>query len=116
MHGESREIKQNKRSHAGLQNNINHAATANVFKDKGSRPTISAIVKIENILTERTTDGESPVKKAKVHNKTRRKTERTHLPIFPLRAIGFRMKKSIVYKSPICKPDKARIWLAPTTE
>ena len=96
-------------NHAGLQNNINHAAAANVFKDSGWRPTISAIAKIENILTERTTDGESPVKKAKVHNKTRRKTERTHLPIFPLRAIGFRMKKSIVYKSPICKPDRARI-------
>ena len=49
-------------NHAGLQNSINHAAAANVFRDSGWRPTISAIAKIENILTERTTEGESPVK------------------------------------------------------
>ena len=81
---------------AGLQNNINHAAAANVFKDSGWRPTISAIAKIENILTERTTEGESPVKKAKAHNRIRRRTERITLPIFPLRAIGFRDRKSHV--------------------
>ena len=42
---QGRELETNINKHAGLQNNINHAAAANVFKDSGWRPTISAIAK-----------------------------------------------------------------------
>ena len=61
------------------------------------------------MVTERTTEGESPVKKAKAHNKTKRDTERTHLPVRPFRATGRRIKKRKAYRSPMCNPDRARI-------
>lgn len=39
------------------------------------------------------------MKKAKAHNRIRRRTERITLPIFPLRAIGFSMKKAMYIKA-----------------
>ena len=52
---------------------------ANVFRDSGWRPTISAIAKIENILTERTTEGESPVKKAKAQDRKSTRLNSSHI-------------------------------------
>ena len=78
---------------AGLPSNITHAVAASVFKDNDRPPNRSAIVKIENILTERTTDGDSPVKKAKDHNKTRSSTERKYRMPRHLRTRGFRKRR-----------------------
>ena len=89
--------------------------TNNIIEKKGSEYAVStekrkksAIAKTENILTERTTDGDRPVKKAKDHNKTRSRTERKYRPACHFLARGFKRRKSKAYKSPICRPDRAK--------
>ena len=54
------------------------------------------------------TDGDRPVKKAKDHNKTRSRTERKYRPACHFLARGFKRRKSKAYKSPICRPDRAK--------
>ena len=91
-----------------MTNSITHAVAASVFRVNDWRPNSSAIAKTENILTERTTDGDRPVKKAKDHNKTRSRTERKYRPACHFLARGFKRRKSKAYKSPICRPDRAK--------
>ena len=54
-------------SQQGLYNSIQKAVTISVFADNGFSVCSDDSAKIENITTERTTEGDSPVRKANPH-------------------------------------------------
>ena len=91
----------------GRQSNIKKAAIRRVFSEKLVRPDNPAKVNRENITTDRTTEADSPVKKAKAQRDKRISKVRSKTTIRHRSGNHRRQKQSSKYRKPICKPDKA---------
>lgn len=94
-------------SQTGRQRSIKKATAESVFKEKFFRRLSPDKANKENINTERTTEADSPVKKANPQrnamiNKVRNTAIARQRP-----GNHRRQNQSNAYKKPICKPDNA---------
>ena len=99
-----------------MHSSIRKAVAASVFRVSGFSGCKPANANKENMTTDRTTEEDNPVKKAKLtKKKTRSKSNKGFNRRHRLHK-GRSTNKSKAYRKPMCNPESASTWLAPETE